>query len=82
MTDPRGSSPTDDASGVAPDRGSPPRMPRWVKWPVIVIGVLVLLFLVLRFFGIEHGPGRHMPGGETSPAGVTPGGHAQMGGHG
>lgn len=70
---------------LEPDRGSPPRMPRWVKWPGIIIGVLVLLFLIVRFTGLDggmHGPGRHMPGGETPPASVTPAGHMPGGGHG
>jgi cytochrome b561 len=51
-----------DPEGVdaVPDRGSPPRMPRWVKWSLIVIGVLLLLLLVvLPLFGVQHGPGRH-----------------------
>jgi hypothetical protein len=51
-----------DPGGVdaVPDRGSPPRMPRWVKWSLIVVGVLLLLLLVvLPLFGVQHGPGRH-----------------------
>lgn len=55
-------------------------MPGWVKWPGIILGVLIAVFLVLRFFGIEHGPGLHRPGGNT-PA-TAPGGHAPGGGHG
>jgi hypothetical protein len=48
----------------APDGPTPasaPRMPRWVKWPAIVIAVLILLFVVLQLLGIggKHGPGRH-----------------------
>jgi hypothetical protein len=64
------------------DHGSPPRMPGWVKWPAIIVGVLILLFVVLRFFGIEHGPGRHGPGNDSPPASVAPGGHVPGGGHG
>lgn len=82
MADPSRSPDTADDIGAEAGRGSPPRMPGWVKWPGIFIGVLVLLFLVLRFFGFEHGPGRHMPGGGIPPASVTPGGHAPGGGHG
>jgi hypothetical protein len=78
MADPPRYTTTDD--DVEPDRGSPPPMPRWVKWPGIIIGVLVLLFFVLRFFGLEHGPGQHAPGGDA-PAGVTPGGHTPGSGH-
>jgi hypothetical protein len=52
----------DDADAAA-DRGSPPAMPRWVKWSLIVIGVLLLLLLVvLPLFGVQHGPGRHASG--------------------
>jgi hypothetical protein len=73
----------DKTAGEAPgDRGSPPRMPGWVKWPAITIAVLILLFVVLRFFGVEHGPGRHGPGGNNPPASVAPGDHTQGGGHG
>jgi hypothetical protein len=64
------------------DGSSPPRMPRWVLWPAVVIGVLVLTFLVLRLFGVQHGPGRHMPGGGNPSATVAPGGHAPTGNHG
>jgi hypothetical protein len=59
----------------------PPRMPGWVKWPAIVLGILILLFLTLRLFGIQHGPGQHVPDGDR-PATVVPGGHAPGGGHG
>lgn len=81
MTDPHRSTETADVA-AGPDSGSPPRMPRWVKWPAIFLGVLVVLFLVLRFLGVEHGSGRHRPGGDRPPASVTPGGHAPGGGHG
>lgn len=55
------------------DTGSSPRMPRWVKVAAIVAGILVLLFVVLQLTGVggEHGPGRHMSGAGTPPAGVT-----------
>ncbi|TMR99828.1 hypothetical protein [Nonomuraea basaltis] len=53
-----------------PERGSPPRMPRWLKTTGIVVGVLLLLFAVLQFTGLggEHGPGRHMPAVTVSPS--------------
>jgi hypothetical protein len=61
-----------DADAVR-DRESPPRVPRWVKWSAIVIGILVLVFVVLQLTGIggEHGPGRHGPGGGPPPASVS-----------
>ena len=74
---------------VRPDRASPPRMPRWVKWPAIIIGVLLVVFLTLQLTGVggNHGPGRH--GGDTRPTGVSEsgvqqphGGHTPPGDHG
>ena len=84
MTDLGRSSKPDGAPGAAPDRGPPPRMPRWVKWPAVIVGVLILLFLVLRFTGLagEHGPGRHLPGGDVPPASVPADDHTPRGGHG
>lgn len=84
--------PVTDAGGAAAPggdsgRGSPPRMPRWVKVFGIVIGVLVLLS-VLRFTGLgpihgggHGGGGGHAPGHGTPPASLTPAGHAPAGGH-
>ncbi|MGH3391484.1 MAG: hypothetical protein ACRDOO_21660 [Actinomadura sp.] len=53
-----------DVTRARPDRESPPRMPRWVKIPMIVIGALLVLFVALQLAGLggEHGPGRHIPG--------------------
>jgi len=67
---------SDQTAATSGDPGpgsSPPRIPRWVKWPAIILGVLIVLFLVLRLFGVEHGTGqhgpqRHMPGGGNPPA--------------
>jgi hypothetical protein len=55
------------------DHGTPPRMPRWVRVAVIIVGLLVLLFVVLQLTGIggEHGPRRHVSGPST-PAVATP----------
>ena len=52
---------------------SPPRMPRWVKVAAIIAGLLLLVFLILRFTGIagEHGPSRHSSAGADLPAIVT-----------
>jgi hypothetical protein len=49
-------------------------MPRWVKWPALVLGLLVLILVGSRLAGIQHGPGMHMP---DQPAGT----HAPSGGH-
>ena len=62
-----------DADTGDSDRGTPPRMPGWVKVAVIVVGVLVVVFVVLRLTGAggQHGPGRHTLGGDVFPAGVA-----------
>ena len=52
--------------------------PRWVKVSVIVaIVVIAVVVGVMAFAGGEHGPGRHLPGGDEAPAEHTapPGGH-------
>lgn len=56
-------------AGGQDDRESPPGMPRWVKVPLIIIGILVLLFVILRLTGLggEHGPGRHLSAGQAAP---------------
>jgi hypothetical protein len=65
---------TGDETGVGPDRESKPGMPRWVKVSGIIVGVLVVLVVVLALTGVlggKHGPGRHVPGGDEGPPGVT-----------
>lgn len=38
-----------------------PGLPRWVKWTLVVILVLVTILVVVRLVGGgNHGPGRHM----------------------
>ena len=49
-------------------------MPRWVKWPGIVIAALIIVLVVLRLLGVQHGPGRHMPN-------MSPGSHTSAGTH-
>ena len=58
-------------SDAAPE--TPPRMPRWVKIPGIVVGVLILVFLLLHLTGVagQHGPGRHFSGLGPSLVGVA-----------
>ncbi len=50
-------------------RDTPPRTPRWVKVFGAVAAVVILLFLVLLLTGNDHGPGRHLDGGQGRPAG-------------
>jgi hypothetical protein len=51
--------------------------PRWVKVSGIIVLVVVVVFviLVLTGRGGGHGPSRHSPAGNTTPAGETSGGH-------
>ncbi len=55
------------------DQDGPAQMPRWVKVAALIIGLLVVLFVVVKLTGIggEHGPGRHMSG-TTAPSVGTP----------
>lgn len=57
----------------ATDRGSPPPMPRWVKIPGIIVGILLLVVILLRVTGIntKHGPGHEDPIPDSAPASVT-----------
>lgn len=62
-----------DDNSVVPDRGSPPGMPRWVKVFGVIAGIVALLIIAAMFIvGGEHGPGRHLHGGESSAARITP----------
>lgn len=60
-----------------PDREFTTGMPRWVKVSgIIAIVVVLVVVIVLLVSGGEHGPRRHLPGGET------PGGHTLLVEHG
>lgn len=53
-------------------------MPRWVKVSgIVAIVVIVVVVAAMALSGGDHGPGRHLPGGDDTPAGHTPppGGH-------
>ncbi|HET7480250.1 MAG TPA: hypothetical protein VFJ72_12115 [Rubrobacteraceae bacterium] len=53
------------------DPSSDTGTPRWVKVFGIIVIVVVLLFVVLQFTGVDgHGPGRHI-GIHTLPSSVT-----------
>lgn len=54
---------------VRPTRGSPPRIPRWVKVLAIIALVLFVAFLILRFTLI---PNLHHVSGQTGLGGQTP----------
>jgi hypothetical protein len=76
-----------DDTRVRPNRGSPPKTPRWVKVSGIIVIVLVLLYVALELSGAGggHGPGRHTPsgdvGGQIPPSSVTEAHSPPSGGH-
>jgi hypothetical protein len=48
---------------AAPNRGSPPGIPRWLKVSGIIVVVLIVLVVGISFIaGVEHGPGQFGPG--------------------
>jgi hypothetical protein len=50
----------------------PESTPRWVKISGIVALVLVVVVVVLLVTGTgNHGPGRHAPSGDSTPAAET-----------
>ena len=53
----------------APDTGDDIGTPRWAKVSGIIVIILVLLVVVMMFTG--HGPGRHIPRGDTPAFSVT-----------
>lgn len=64
--------PRPDRDGLPPYPGAP----RWVKLLGIgTIGVVLLVFTLMRLSGGEHGPGRHFrsadAGGPVPPASAT-----------
>ena len=70
MADPLPGPDTGDNAGEEPDRGSTasyPGTPRWVKVFGIIALVLLVLVVVIMAKGVggDHGPGRHMPAGDA-----------------
>ncbi|MGH2757563.1 MAG: hypothetical protein ACRDI3_07225 [Actinomycetota bacterium] len=54
-----------------PSEPQPPPRPGWVKVFAIVVAVVVVVVVVAALVsGGEHGPSRHLPGGDTG--GHTP----------
>jgi hypothetical protein len=54
-----------------PETGDIAGTPRWVKVAGAITLLVVLLFVIVKVAGGEHGPGRHSPsdnrGGHTGP---------------
>jgi hypothetical protein len=57
-----------DDKVARPTEERPPSTPRWVKLSGIIVIVLILLVIILKLTGIggNHGPGRHLPGGNPA----------------
>lgn len=68
--------PPDDSA----DRGAH-RMPRWVKGFIVAAVVVVAVIVVVLLAGGDHGPSRHLPGGDSIDV-RTPGGHTPPVDHG
>jgi len=45
------------------DADAVPGMPRWVKVIAVVAALVVLVLIIGKLSGADHGPGRHAPGG-------------------
>ena len=62
-------------SAAAETPQHPPR-PRWVKIAGVVAAVVVLVVIAVALFGGgEHGPGRHLPGGDDQGGHTPPAQH-------
>jgi hypothetical protein len=71
-SDPR----VDPASTGTP--GPPPARPRWVKTFAIVAGIVIVIVIVVMIIsGGEHGPGRHLPGGDDREGHAPPVQHSR-----
>lgn len=67
MADPSRSPQSRDGADVGPEREATAGAPRWVKaFGIVGIVALVVIVVVLLSGGGEHGPGRHLPAGDTS----------------
>jgi hypothetical protein len=55
-------------NGVRSPEDRPPNTPRWVKVSGIIVIILFLLLVILKLTGIggNHGPGRHIHGGDPT----------------
>lgn len=62
-----------DDTAAQPNPPSPPGAPPWVKVTGIVVLVAVVVLIVFKLAGIEHGPGRHGASGDA--ANQTPAPH-------
>lgn len=58
----------DDPVGDSGRDASPrhPGAPRWVKVLVVVAALVLLVVLILLLTGTNHGPGRHLDGGQPT----------------
>ena len=52
-----------------PTHAAHPGAPRWVKIAAVVVALVVVVLVISKLAGVEHGPGRH-GGDTTAPAGA------------
>lgn len=50
---------TDQPSAPGGEAAKPPPRPTWVKVLLAAVAVVLLVFVVLKLLGVEHGPSRH-----------------------
>ena len=74
--------PSDASAGAAPagaasaGRDAHPGMPRWVKAAIAVVLVLVVVLVIGKLVGVDHGPGMHGGKGQTPASRVSEDGAA------
>lgn len=56
-------------------------MPRWVKGFIVAAVAVAAVIVVVLLAGGDHGPSRHLPGGDSIDV-RTPGGHTPPVDHG
>ena len=59
-------------------------MPNWVRYSLVVVGIVIGVFVVLQLVGVgpEHGPSRHDPASGGPSERSSPGGHVPPFDHG
>lgn len=66
-----------DTDPTSTPEQKPPGAPRWVKTAGIVAAVVIVLgVIVMALAGGDHGPGRHVPGGDNGGGHTPPVEHA------
>lgn len=73
LSSPPPSADTGGGVGGGVNSGPTTHAPRWMKMAGILTGFLVVLVVLATVAsGGNHGPGRHVPAGDSDPAGRVP----------